>query len=139
MNAASSKTLLPLNIALENSMLFLCFHMDHIKANHQHCHLLTLMPSAKPDACWRKCCLGVCGKAPCIFSQDRDSHQIGWILLQWMNKWAASSSMHPQNGQDKSLICTCRLCKFVLVGNLSLSNLQAKTEILLGIFIFHSS
>jgi len=83
--------------------------------------------------------LGICGKAPWIFTQDKDSHHIGRILLQWINKWAASSSMLLQNGQHISLISTCRLCKFVFVGNLSLSNLHAKTKILLGIFIFHNS
>lgn len=55
-----------------------------------------------------------------------------------MNKWASSSSEHLQKGQDISMICSCLLCKFVLVGSLFLSNRQAKTEILLGTFIFHS-
>ena len=138
-NVASSNSLLPLKVAFENNILFLSCHIDQVKASHQYCHLLILMPSARRYVCWRKCCFGVCGKAPLIFSHDMDSHQIGWLLLQWMNKWAASSSLLLRKGHDISMICTCLLCKFCLVGNLSLSNLQANTAILVGIFIFHNS
>ena len=134
----SSITLLPLKVSLEKIILSLCCHMNHVKASHQHFHLLTLIPSANPDICWRKCCLGFYGKAPKILTQDKDSHQMGRILLQWKNKWPASSSMLLQNGQCLSLISTCRLCRFIFVGSLSLSNLHANTEILLGTFSFHS-
>ncbi|RZB42413.1 Cyclin-dependent kinase C-2 [Glycine soja] len=44
-----------------------------------------------------------------------------------------------QKGQDKLWICTCCLCRFFLVGNMSRSNLQANTATLAGICIFHNS
>ena len=66
------------------------------------------------------------------------SHQIGWILLQWKNKCDAPSSAFLQKGQSVSVSCTCLLCRFCLVGSLSLSSLHAKTAILLGIFNLHN-
>ena len=137
-NVASSNSLLALQVALENIMLFLSFQMDHVKASHQHCHLFILTPSAWTSMCWRKCCFGVRGTTPFKFSHDIVSHQIGWILLQWRNKWAASSSLFLQKGHNISVNCTCLRCRFCLVGSLSLISFHAKTAILLGTFILHN-
>ena len=59
-----------------------------------------------------------------------------------------STSKHPelilpsswilQKGHSISVICTCLLRKFCLVGNLSLINLHANITILAGILILHS-
>ena len=132
-------TLLPVKASLENIILFLWCHMDHVKASHQHLHLLTRIPSTRPFICCRKCCFGFCGKAPTSFSQDKTSHHMGIIFLQWKNKCPASSSSRLQKGHRPSFITIWRDCRFLLVGNLSLSNLHAKTVNLLGTFNFHSS
>ena len=138
-NVASSNSLLALKVALENTILFLSCQIDHVKSNHQYCHLLIRTPSAWPSICWRKLCFGVRRKEPFIFIHDMVSHRIGSILLQWKNKWNAPSSLFLQKGQNISITCTCLLCRFCLVGSLSLSSLHAKTAILLGIFILHNS
>ena len=138
-NVASSNSLLPLKVALENKIMFRSCQVDHVTTNHQYCHLLTLMPSTWAYVCWRKWCFGFKGKAPLILIQDMVSHHIGWILMQWMNKWDASSSTLLQKGHDISMICTCLQRKIFFVGSLSLNNLHANIAILLGIFIFHSS
>ena len=133
---ASSNSLLPLKLSFENIILFLSCHIVQVKASHHNCHLLILMPSDKTYECWMKCCCGFCGKAPWIFSHVMDSHQIGWILLQWINKCVVSSCWLLQKGQDRLWICTCHLCRFFLVGSLSQSNLQANTATLGGILSF---
>ena len=138
MNVASSNNLLALKAALEKTMEFLSFQIDHISAIHQHCHLLSRAPSTWISInCW-KCCLGVRGIAPFKFGQDIVSHQRGWILLQCRNRWAASSSLIMQKGHEMSVSCTCLRCKFSLVGNLSLSSLHTKTITLLGTFMLHN-
>ena len=91
-NTASSNNLLPLKVSLEKSILFRICHIDQFTASHHPCHLLTRMPPIWINECWRKWCFGFRGRAPFIFIQDIESHQIGWILMQWMNKWDASSS-----------------------------------------------
>jgi len=136
---ASSNNLLASNSAFENRTLFLVFQIAQVTAIHQYRHLLLLKPSAWIEICCRKFCLGPRGKAVCKFSQDIDSHQIGWIKMQWKNKWDASSKASLQKGHCRSCNCTCLLCRFILVGSLSSISLQAKTEILLGILIFHNS
>ena len=88
--------------------------------------------------CWRKWCLGWFGKAPDKFTQDKDSHHIGMILLH-KNRWPALSSLTPQNGHPESPSWICRLRKFTLVGSLSLISLHANITILDGSLIFHSS
>ena len=120
-------------------MLFLCFQMVHVSANHHHFHLLALMPSVTPNTCWRKCCFGLCGKNPTMFTQDNDSHQTGRTLLQWKNRWPAVSSTLLQKGQVLSSNSICRLLRFARVGSLSLSSLHANAEILFGTLSFHSS
>ena len=67
-NIASSNSLLASKFALEKTILFLSFHMDQVKANHQHCCLLFLTPTAWTPKCWRKCCFGLNGKAPLMCS-----------------------------------------------------------------------
>ena len=136
---ASSNILLALKVSLEKIMLILCFQMVHVNASHHHFHLLALIPSVTPNICWRKCCFGLCGKTPTIFTQDNDSHHTGRILLQWKNKWPALSSMLLQKGQVLSSNSICRLLKFAFVGSLSLSSLHANAEILVGTLSFHSS
>ena len=131
--------LFPLNVSSENIILFRCCHIDHVKASHQHFHLLILIPIAAPFICCKKCCFGFCGKAPTNFTQDIHFHQIGMILLQWKNRCPASSSALLQKRHLPSFITTWRLCKFILVSSLSLINLHAKTVILLGTFSFHRS
>ena len=123
---ASSINWLPLKVSYEKIVPFLCCHILQVKAIHQICHLWDLTPEGLPKPCWRKWCLGVCGKTPEMFNQDIDSHQTGRILLQLKNKWAASSSLFLQNGQKESLISIFLLRKFDLVGSLSMINLQAK-------------
>lgn len=71
-------------------------------------------------------------------SHDIVFHQMGWILLQWKNKWDAPSSLILQKRHNISVSCTCLLCKICLVGNLSLISLHANTAILVGIFILHN-
>ena len=127
---ASSISLLLSKESLEKMILFLCCQMVHVTASHQHFHLVILIPPIDMEPCCRKCCLGSFGKAPEMFNHDDDSHQI-WRI--------ASSSIFPQNGQLLSVTSICRLCKFTLVGNLSLSSLQANTTTLIGTFNFHSS
>ena len=39
MNVASSNSLLALKVALENTMLFLSFQIDHVSANHHPSHV----------------------------------------------------------------------------------------------------
>ena len=113
--------------------------MDHTTTTHQHCHLLTLMPATWTNECWRKWQRGFKGRTLLIFIHDKVSHQIDWILVQWMNKWDASSSTLPQKGHKNSIICTCLLCKFFFVGNLSLKSLHANTAYFLGILNFQIS
>ena len=136
--AASSISLLASKESLKNIILFLCCQIVHVTASHQHFHLVVLIPPAIIKSCWRKCCLGSFGRAPEMFTHDNDSHHMGMILLQWKNKCPASSSTFLQNGQLLSMTCICLLCKFTLVGNLSLSSLQANTSYLIGTFSFHS-
>ena len=88
---ASSKSRLASNSAFENRILFLSFQIGHVTASHQYLHLLALIPSIWIEMCWRKCCFGLNGRAPLIFIHDIDSHQIGWILIQWINRWDSSS------------------------------------------------
>ena len=113
-NIASSNSLLPLKSALENIILFRICQMDHATAIHQLCHLLTFIPSTWTYECWRKSCVGFDGNTLLIFIKDIVSHQIGCIFKQWMNKWEASSSIQPQKGHDKSMMCTCLLSKFLI-------------------------
>ena len=120
-------------------ILFLCCQIVQVTASHQHFHLVVLTPSTNSKPCWRKCCLGSLGKGPLMLTHDDVSHQIGIILLQWKNKCPASSSMLLQNGQLLFVTSICLLCKFALVGNLSLRSLQANTANLIGTFSFHNS
>ena len=83
--------------------------------------------------------LEFCRKAPEMFTQDKDFHHIGRVLLQLKNRWAASSSLFLHNGQNRSLISTFLLRRFNFVDNLSLINLQAKKDVLVWIFKFHKS
>ena len=94
---ASSSILLALNEPLEKIMVFLCFQIVCVNANHHHFHLLTLMSSVVPWICWRKCCLGFWGKTPTKFTQDSNSHHTRSIILQWKNKCPALSSADLQN------------------------------------------
>ena len=50
-NIASSNSLLPLKVSLEKTILFLCCHIVHVRVIHQHFHILTLIPPAKPFTC----------------------------------------------------------------------------------------
>ena len=97
-NTASSIILFVLKVLPEKIMLFLCFQMDHVNANHHHFHLVAIKPSYDWCMCWIKCCLGCCGKTTTIFTQDKDSHQSGSTLLQWKNRWLALSSTLLQKG-----------------------------------------
>ena len=101
-NIESSISLLQLKVSFEKINLFLCCQIVHVKATHQHFHLLNLIPPSIPFPCYRKCCLGFCGKTPEVFTQDKDSHHKGRILMQLKNKWATSSSLFLQNGHIKS-------------------------------------
>ena len=105
--------LLTFNVTLEKKILFRCCHIDHVRAIHQHFHLLTLTTSTTPNMCCRKWCFGLCGRGPTLFTQDMDSHHNGLILLQWKNKWLAFSSTLLQNRHLLSFISTCRLCRYV--------------------------
>ena len=137
-NIASSISLLPLKVSFEKIILSLCCQIVHVCVTHQQFHLLTFIPASSPCTCWRKCCLGFCGKEPEMFTQDKDSHHIGRVLVKLKNRWVASSSFL-QNGNNRSLISTCLLRKFNFVGSRSLINLHAKKDVLLGIFKLHNS
>ena len=134
---ASSSSLLPLNVWFWNTILFLCFQIGHVKAIHQHFHLVEFFTSAVAIVCCRKWSLGFCGIAVETLTQDKDSHHKGRVLLQLKNKWWASSSLSLQSGHMVSFSITCLLVR--LIGNLSLISLQANTADLIGIYSFHRS
>lgn len=131
-STASSNTLLQLKVSFWKTILFLCCQMVHVKATHQHFHLVHFIPPTFPFPCYRKWSLGFCGNAPTKLIQDNDSHHKGRILLQLKNKWAASSSLLLQNGHNMSFTSTCLLLKLNFVGNLSLISLHATLMILVG-------
>ena len=138
MKIASSNNLFALKEPLENTMLFLVFQMDQVRAIHQHCHLLLLTPSTWSPICWLKFIFGVRGAAPFRFIHDIASHHKGWIFVQWKNRCPAFSSSTLRKGHEVSATCTCLRCNLCLVGSLSLISLQAKIAILLGTFILHN-
>jgi len=136
---APSINLLTQKLSFKKTILFLCCQIFQVKEIYQIYQCCILTSEDLPKVCWRNCCLGVCRNASLMFIQDIDSYQSSRISLPLKNRCAMSASLFLQNRHIESILLIFLLRKFIFVGNMFRINLQAKKEVLLGIFNFHIS
>ena len=112
--------------------------MVHVRAIHQHFHLVSLILPAFPLVCYIKCSIRFCEKTTFFPTHNNDSHHRGSTLLHWKKRCAASSFILLHNGHVTSDISTCLFLKLAFVGSLFLMSLHANAA-LGGILSFHNS